>query len=520
MNIRHPSRLALLLSPLLLAAGCMVGPDFKPPQRAVPPAYLNPSAPPTTQTSMTSQQPAEVALWWKTFNDPVLDSLVARAMESNLDLRQATSRLRQARAARGVVASALWPDVNANGAYSHSGTGGGGLKTVTTPGGGVSTRRTGTSSDLYQAGFDAAWEIDVFGGVRRSVEASDATIEAAVEDRRDVLVTLVAEVAVDYIDLRGFQRQIAIAIENLAAQRHTADLTRRRFNAGFISRLDAANADAQVASTESDIPALESAARQTVYSLSLLLGREPAALLAELSQERPIPITPPEVPIGLPSDLLRRRPDIRRAEAQVHAATAQIGVATADLFPKFSLTGSFNLESSKLKSLGNWTSSFWSMGPSVTWPLFTAGRIQSNIEVQNAFQEQALITYDQTVLGALRDVESALIAYSKEQQRRLALIDAVAANRDAFNLSTRLYTLGQTDFLNVLTAERSLFASETALTLSDTTIATDLAALYKALGGGWEIGPPPREVAPATRPDAVQPAASQPAATQPAPLTP
>ncbi|MDB5911152.1 MAG: efflux system, outer rane lipoprotein NodT family [Massilia sp.] len=472
MNIRHPSRLALLLSALLLATGCTVGPNFKPPRPTVPAAYLNPSAPPTTQTSVTLQQPTDVAQWWKTFNDPSLDSLVTRAVESNLDLRLATSRLRQARAARGVVASALWPDINANGSYSHFGTG----------------RKNSTSSDLYQAGFDAAWEIDVFGGVRRSVEASDASIEAAVEDRRDVLVTLAAEVAVDYIDLRGFQRQIAIANENLAAQRRTADLTRRRFNAGFVSRLDAANADAQVASTESDIPALESSARQAIYSLSLLLGREPEALLAELSQERPIPLTPPEVPIGLPSDLLRRRPDIRRAEAQLHAATAQIGVATADLFPKFSLTGNFNLESSKLKSLGNWSSALWSMGPSVTWPLFTAGRIQANIEVQNAVQEQALIAYDQAVLGALRDVEAALIAYSKEQQRRLALVNAVTANREAFDLSTRLYTQGQTDFLNVLTAERSLFGAETALTASDTTIATDLAALYKALGGGWEAG--------------------------------
>ncbi|MDB5174506.1 MAG: efflux system, outer rane lipoprotein NodT family, partial [Phycisphaerales bacterium] len=423
-----------------------------------------------------------------------------RAVESNLDLRQATARLRQARAARGVVASALWPDVNATGGYTHSGTGGGGQKIVTSPGGAVSTRRTGTSSDLYRAGFDAAWEIDVFGGVRRSIEASDASIQAAVEDRRDVLVTLVAEVAVNYIDLRGFQRQIAIANENLVAQRRTADLTRRRFNAGFVSRLDAANADVQVASTESDIPVLESSARQSVYGLSLLLGREPAALLAELSQEQPIPLTPPEVPIGLPSDLLRRRPDIRRAEAQVHAATAQVGVATADLFPKFSLTGNFNLESSKIKTLGNWSSTFWSMGPSVSWPLFTAGRIQANIEVQTAVQEQALIAYDQAVLGALRDVESALIAYSKEQQRRLALVRAVAASREALDLATRLYTQGQTDFLNVLNAERSLFGTETALTASDTTIATDLAALYKALGGGWQTDVPP---GPATAPAAV-----------------
>ena len=190
----------------------------------------------------------------------------------------------------------------------------------------------------------------------------------------------------------------------------------------------------------------------------------------------------------MPSELLRRRPDIRRAEAQIHAATARIGVATADLFPRFSLTGSFNLESDRIKALGNWGNSVWAFGPSVNWPLFAGGRIRANIEVQNALEQQALLAYRQTVLTALQDVESSLIAYAKEQQRRLALRDAVAANRQALDLSTRLYTQGQTDFLNVLNAERSLFGSEDALAQSDRTVATDLTSLYKALGGGWQVG--------------------------------
>jgi NodT family efflux transporter outer membrane factor (OMF) lipoprotein len=305
-----------------------------------------------------------------------------------------------------------------------------------------------------------------------------------------VLVTLAAEVALDYLDLRGLQRRIAIAERNLAAQRHTADLTRQRQQiGGLASGLDVAQAQSLVATTEAQIPALEASARQTIYALGVLLGREPAALLEELSAEAPVPTTPPEVPVGLPSDLLRRRPDIRRADAQLHAATARVGVATADLFPKFSLTGSLGLQGEKASSLVNWNNHFWSVGPSVSWPLFDAGRIRSNIEVQNALQEQALLAYRRTILTALADVENALVAYAKEQQRRATLEDAVAADRRSVDLSQRLYAAGATDFLNVLTAQRSLLASEDALVESDLTVATDLVALYKALGGGWEPRP-------------------------------
>ncbi len=207
------------------------------------------------------------------------------------------------------------------------------------------------------------------------------------------------------------------------------------------------------------------------------------------SENEPIPITPPTIPIGLPSELLRRRPDIRIAEAQLHAATAEVGVATADLFPKFSLTGNVDVEASRIQPLGNWASSIWSFGPSITWPIFAAGRIEANIEVQNALQQQAVLTYRQAILTALRDVENALIAYAMEQERRSALAKAVISNRQAFDLSTRLYRQGQTDFLNVLNAERSLLSVEDQLAQSEANVATDLASLYKALGGGWEINP-------------------------------
>jgi NodT family efflux transporter outer membrane factor (OMF) lipoprotein len=308
-----------------------------------------------------------------------------------------------------------------------------------------------------------------------------------VEDRRDVLVTLVGDVGNNYLGLRGFQQQLAVALKNLEAQKKTAAIIRRRFEVGTVSRLDLVNADAQVATTASLIPILESSARAAIYSLGVLLGREPAALEKDLIKEGPIPPNPPEVPVGLPSELIRRRPDIRRSEAQLHAATARIGVATADLFPKFTLTGSLGVSSSDLTKLGNIANSkFWSFGPSVTWPIFAGGRIWWNIKVQDALAEQSLFTYQKTVLTALKDVETALVAYAKEQDRRKALVEAVANNRQAVDLAMKLYIAGKTDFLNVTTAQRNLFVNEDLLVVSNRTLATNLIALYKALGGGWE----------------------------------
>jgi NodT family efflux transporter outer membrane factor (OMF) lipoprotein len=297
---------------------------------------------------------------------------------------------------------------------------------------------------------------------------------------------VVAEVAADYIQLRGFQGQIAIARRNLISQQKTADLTRRRQRGGFQTGLDVANADADVASTLSTIPVLEQSAQQTIYALSVLLGTPPATLKNELIASAPIPIIPPEVPIGLPSELLRRRPDIRRAEFQLRAQTAQVGVAVSNLYPKFSLTGTGGFQGGHFSALGNWKDRFWSFGPSIDWPILDFGAIRANIRVQTALEEQNFYLYQKTVLVALEDVESALIAYTEEQQHHAALQAAVAANSKAVDLSTLLYSTGQTDFLNVLTAQRLLFSAETALVQSDTTLATNLVALYKALGGGWE----------------------------------
>jgi len=468
------SVLAVIVSLYLMAVtGCLVGPDYKPPQTQVPSSW--------TETA-TAQPPAhpyqDLVHWWTTFNDPMLSLLVDRAIQSNLDLKLAQARIRQARAARNVTAAGLGPTVNAGGSYTRSGS------AVETPGG-----TENNTSNLYRTGLDSAWEIDIFGGVRRSIEAADASLQAAVEDRRDVLVTLAAEVGLNYTDLRSFQQQIAIAQQNLKAQRHTAEITRQRYQAGFVGALDVANAEAQVATTASQIPLLESFARQSIYSLSILLGREPSALLEELTPVADIPAAPPAAPVGVPADLLRRRPDIRRAEAQIHAATAQIGVATADLFPKFALSGSIGYQSNQFSSWVDWVNRFWSFGPSASWEIFASGAIRANIELQKAVQEQTLIAYQQTVLAALQDVENALVASTKEAQRREALAAAVDSNRKAVQYSLQLYTQGQIDFLNVLDAQRSLYVSELALVQSTHDISTDLVALYKALGGGWKEEP-------------------------------
>jgi len=462
------------LAALGFAACAPVGPNYEPPHVTLPNRF---AGPPSTATgsggTVTPGEPA-VTEWWQTFHDPTLDRLVAEAVQANLGLQQARLRILQARAARVGAGAGLWPTLDASASNTTS------ASPASTPTGTVSSRR-----NLTQAGLDAAWELDFFGGVHRGVEAADASVQAAVEDARDVMVTLTSEVAFDYITLRGLQQQIAIARQNLEAQQETADVTRKRLSVGFASALDAANAEAQVATTQSQIPLLEAAAQQEIYILSVLLGREPTALGADLTPAAAIPPTPPSVPIGLPSELLERRPDIRRAEAQLHAATAQIGVATADLFPKISLTGSAGVERLTQGALAALAGAFWSVIPSVTQPIFNAGKIRANIRVQEAIEQQVLLAYRQTVLVALQDVESALIAYDKDQQHRAALADAVRSNRIAVDLSTRLYTAGEIEFLNLLTAQRDLYTSEDALVQADRAIDTDLIALYKALGGGW-----------------------------------
>jgi len=461
---------------VLIVGGCMVGPNYHTPQpTAVPTAWVGVAETPTGQQSVATAQPADLTQWWRQFNDPTLTVLVEEALKANLDLRLAEARLRQARATRGVAMGGLWPAATVSGSYQRLHT--------------AATMPDDQQENLYLAGFDAIWELDLFGGLRRNVESANANIRAAIENIRDVQVSLTAEVALNYIQLRGYQQEIVIAQNNLKAQQHTAEITHKRLNVGFASALDVANADSDVATTESQIPVFEIAAQQSIYALGVLLARPPADLLKQLLPTGNLPSVPAQVPAGLPSDLLRRRPDIRESEAQLHAATAQIGVAIADLFPAFSLTGTVNWQSNLLNAWWSAASQTYSFGPSVTWPIFQGGAIVSNIRVQEALTDQAFITYRKTVLGAFQDVENALIAFTKEQEHYKSLKDSVAANTIAVDLSLKLYEEGLLEFLNVLVAQRSLFAAENALVQSNCNITTDLIALYKALGGGWETNP-------------------------------
>jgi NodT family efflux transporter outer membrane factor (OMF) lipoprotein len=459
----------------LLLAGCAVGPDYQAPKSSVPGDWSDKGNGLDPATSRVKSQAAVVADWWKTFGDAELTSLVERAAVSNLDLKLAEARIREARGLRGVTAGAMLPAVDAGGSYSRNRF----SENVPVPG-------AGQQGNFYQAGFDASWELDVFGGIRRSIEAADAGVEATIETRRDVLVTLLAEVARNYIEVRGLQAQVDVAIQNLDAQKKTLELTQARLQAGRATELDVVRAQAQASATASQIPVLESARIQSTHRLGVLLGREPGSLRQELLAATKIPPPPPEVPVGLPSELLRRRPDLRRAERELAAATARIGVATAELYPKFSLTGFFALQSVKASDFATWGSRAWSVGPSINWSIFQGGRIRAQIEVENARQEQAAIVYERSILVALQEVEDALIAYVKEQAHRAELSDAVAANVKAVDLANQRYTQGLVDFLNVLDAQRSLYVSQDALIQSERRISEDLVALYKALGGGWE----------------------------------
>ena len=461
----------LLLSGLL--SGCKVGPNYQSPKTSAPTEWTS------SLNGGETNGPVDLAQWWKSFQDTNLDSLMLTAIQSNLTLKVAQAHVREARAERGVVAGGLWPHVGAGAGYSRNLYGLHAFPPLN--GFGIPL-----DYNFFDAHFDAAWELDVFGGNRRAVEAANAEIGAAEYSQRDVLVSLLAEVARDYINARAYQQRLAIALENIQAEQNVLNLTSNQFETGLGNELNVEQAKALLEATEAQVPTLQTGFADSVYQLSVLLGQPPGALLTEMSATNSIPLTPPLVPVGLPSDLLQRRPDVQKAERELAAATAQIGVAKADLFPKFSLTGIAGLQSTESGNWMNWASKYWDAGPTVEWDLFQAGSIMANIRVQNTRQEEALNQYQQTVLAALQDTESALTAYAREQVRRESLSRSVAANRRALDLATHLYKSGLSDFLNVLNSESSLYTAQDTLVQSDQTVSLDLVQLYKALGGGWE----------------------------------
>lgn len=459
---------------LLMLAGCTVGPRHTPPEARAPGAW------PEAMSGGLAAETADLAVWWRGFGDPMLDTLVERSLSGSLDLREAAARVREARAARGVTAADRLPTVNARGSGSlrrSSGNSQGG------PGG-----APGETNDSYDVGFDASWEIDVFGRVRRGVEAADADIDAAVESQRDARVVLVAEVARNYVEMRSAQARLAITEQNVKSQRETLGLSEDRLRAGLGTDLDVARALAQLETRRAQIPPLMTAQKQSAYRLDVLLGQVPGSLAAELEASAAVPTAPAAVRIGIPAELLRRRPDIRKAERDLAAATARVGVATADLYPRFMLSGNFGLQSGSLNNLVEAQSQSWSVGPlSVRWPIFDHGRVRAGVRVQESRQERALIAYERAVLVAHEEVANALVGYARVRERRESLARAVAANTRAVDLATDLWSRGLTDFLDVLDSQRALFLVQDQLAASDAEVATNLISLYKSLGGGWEM---------------------------------
>jgi outer membrane protein, multidrug efflux system len=471
------------------AAGCVVGPNYHPAPARAAPAWDAPVVNGLTDRSAPSS-------WWASFNDAELDSLIQRAAQSNLDLRVAEARLRQARAVRAGSAADLAPEVNASASAARA------KQSRNQPliGSLPLPPNFPFEYSVYQAGFDASWELDLFGGKRRAREAATADWEGAIEARNDALVSLLAEVARNYIELRGSQQRLGIARRDLKLQEEATELTRARFQGGVATELDVTREAALLAAQQAAIPPLETAVRAAMYALAVLLAEQPGELVAELSPAASVPPVPPQVPIGLPSDLLRRRPDVRRAERQLAAETARIGVAKSDWFPKVSLIGDAGAES---VSVSNWFepgSRFWSIGPSVQWKALDFGRVRAEVDAQTAVQEAALATYQKAVLVSLQEAENAIVAYAQEQNRHRALTDAVAQNRRALELADTLYSYGRVNFLDVLDARRTLYESDDQLALSDQDVSVDLIVLYKALGGGWETLPQARALATAVAP--------------------
>ena len=434
----------------------------------------------TTAARGTSTQPPAVEDWWNSFHDEELTRLVQRAVANNLDLKIAAARVEEARAVRNIQKSALSPSLSAGVGASRER-----QRILAPPATGSPAFRAVELND-FRIGFDSSWEVDVFGRIRNEVRAATNDMEAAEANRRDVLVILLGDLAATYADLRGFQLRLQIAERNIQSEKDTAELTQIRANAGLATQLDVERAVAQQETTSAVVPSLQAAIAASIHRISVLLGEEPGALQKELEAPSPVPPVPPDVPVGLPSDLLRRRPDVREAEIEIAAAAARVKAAKAEYFPRFMLLGSAGRQATQLHDLTLSMGNFFSVGPAISLPVFTGGRIRSNVALQSSRWKQAQIVYRSAVLAALEETEDALANYSFEQERRDRLQAAVSRNRTAAQLSRDRYTSGLADFLTVLDAERQLYSSEDLLAQSQIAVTTRLVGLYKALGGGWE----------------------------------
>lgn len=459
----------IFLSASFLLTGCItVGPNYKAPEMATPDSWTGEVS--GAATGKESEQEI-LARWWTTFNDPVLSALMERAVKGNLSLKQALNSVKQARIQRGITDADRLPSVTSSGSagrtYSKD----------------IMGDFTGTNS--FRAGLDATWELDIFGGVKRSIEAADANIQSAQEAYRDSLVSLLAEVALNYIEVRSYQSQLSIAESNIKTQQETYDITQWRYQAGLTTELDVENASKNLEQTRSQVPSLQSSLEQAKNRIAVLLGSAPGAVDSELEEYRPVPVAPKEIAVGIPADLLRRRPDLRKAERELAAQTANIGIAEAERYPKISLSGNIGLSALTLGKLFNTDSLSTGASSGISWPVFNAGKVMKNIEIQYATQEQKMIAYRASLLTALEDVENAITSYSHDLVRRESLLKASVSAEHAAETSRAQYSSGLIDFQSVLEAESTQLSLQDSVAQSDAQIIKDLISLYKALGGGW-----------------------------------
>ncbi len=471
-----PHRVGILLLTALALLGsnaCMtVGPDHVAPENPVPTSW-NTQLPEGLNTGTPDTE--SLQHWWTRLNDSTLNSLIEQAFANNLELQTAVSRVRQARSERTISRSALFPSLNFSGSATHNDSR-------------SENRQMGTvetDGNLYNAGFDASWELDVFGGQRRAVEASEWSLQATQASLYDVLVSLTAEVALDYVTARSYQTRLDLAEANLRIQKETLELVEAKFQAELIDELPVQQARYSYESTASQIPALRAGMPEPLNHLATQLGHTPGSVHALLQKHEPIPSIPTTITVGIPSDILRRRPDIRKAEMELAAQTARIGVAVADLYPRFYLSGALSRQGTGTLGFREYATDAWSLGPSVSWNLFNAGATRANVEAQKEIREQDLIAYRSAILTALEEVENKMYAFGQEQERRDRLTAAVAAAQSAVQLAQDQYKVGTVAFTDVLNAEQALVSYQDQRAQSESAMVTDLISIFKALGGGW-----------------------------------
>jgi len=462
LNMHQFSTLLLLAGAL---SGCVVGPDYQKPGLSMPKSW-------NTRAHDNPDKPPALAEWWKQMKDPILDDLIAQAVAANLDVATAKAKIREARATYREQVGALLPTIEGTASATRNRTA-------------ASGGTPATAYNDYQPGFDASWELDLFGGNKRTAQAAKYGVDAAEEDLRDTLVTLIGDVATYYLQAREYQQLAELAQDSSKSQAQTAALTRTQYSAGGTSLVDVTKAEAQAASTHADVPSYEISYAKSVNRLGVLLGKSPLLLESLLGKRSRLPVPPAKISVGIPADILNTRPDVRKAERELAQATAKIGEAEANRYPSLSLTGSIDSSATSISDLGKKSTIGWSFGPSLTIPIFKGGQLRAAVDVAKAQRDQYLFSYQSAVLTALEDVQNAIISLNRSRARSVDLAKSVEGYRAAAKLSKQLQIAGEGDLFDVLDADRSLYSAQKSLIETKADIATYYISLNKTLGGGW-----------------------------------